>query len=98
MNRIGGIQCGLDIWETVISPSLLNNSGTWTGITPALLEELEGLFLYFIRRLLQVPKSTPKPALSQWAPRRFRLNFDVRLWNAYQCLAGILGGREMQKN
>ena len=32
MQRIGGVQCGLDLWEICIIPSLLSNSGTWSGL------------------------------------------------------------------
>ena len=42
------------------SPS---NSETWVEITPKSIETLEEIQNYFIRFLLQVPVSTPKPAL-----------------------------------
>ena len=32
MQRLGGLQCGLDIWEVAIIPSLLSNSGSWSGL------------------------------------------------------------------
>ena len=63
MQRIGGLQCGLDIWKIVISPALLTNSNTWSGLTKSGLEELESILLFFLKRLLRSPNSTPKPSL-----------------------------------
>ena len=63
MQRLGGIRCGLDLWEICIVPSLLSNSGTWSEIRDCHYRELDALQEYFIKRLLLLPKSTPKPAL-----------------------------------
>ena len=63
MQRIGGLQCGLDLFEIVLIPSLLSNSSCWQGLLESHLKELDELQDYFLQRLFQVPKSTPKPAL-----------------------------------
>ena len=63
MQRIGGLQSGLDLWEIGIIPSLLSNSGTWAGLKTSHLKELDEIQEYFLKRLLSVPNSTPKPAL-----------------------------------
>ena len=63
MNKLGGVQCALDIWEMSIIPSLLNNADTWSALKEDHLSQLENVQLYFLRSLLAVPKSTPKPAL-----------------------------------
>ena len=33
MQSIGGLKCGLDIWELALIPSLTKNCGTWTQIS-----------------------------------------------------------------
>jgi hypothetical protein len=35
MQMIGGIKCGLDIWEMALIPSLLNNASMWTNTDTA---------------------------------------------------------------
>ena len=63
INRIGGLQCGLDLWEVAVVPSLLNNSNSWTSLSKEVFNQCESIQLNFLRSLLSVPKSTPKPAL-----------------------------------
>ena len=63
MQRLGGLQSGLDLWEIGIIPSLLSNSGTWSGLKNTNIKELDEIQDYFLKRLLLVPSSTPKPAL-----------------------------------
>ena len=52
-----------DLWEAVVLPALLYNSETWVDINTGTVETLENIQNYFVRRLLQVPESTPKPSL-----------------------------------
>ena len=67
MNRIGGLQCGLDLWEIAVIPSLLYNSNCWSSLTEEEINNCENIQLYFLRSILAVPKSTPKPSLvHQW--------------------------------
>ena len=33
MQIVGGMEGAIHIWEAAVIPSLLNNSGTWTGIS-----------------------------------------------------------------
>ena len=54
---VGGIQGGLDLWELSVSPFLMNNASTLTDIMDGAIQEL------FLRVLLEVPRSTPKPLL-----------------------------------
>ena len=63
MHRMGGIQCGLDLWNVSICSSLLTNSSSWSGMEEHHVQELEDFQLLYLRRLFQVPKSTPKPSL-----------------------------------
>ena len=53
----------LDLWEASVLPALMYNSETWVEITAKSIENLEEIQNYFVRFVLQVPLSTPKPAL-----------------------------------
>lgn len=63
MQMIGGIKCGLDIWEMALIPSLTNNCGTWTEISSQAIDSLNELQNMFLRNLFAVSQSCPKPAL-----------------------------------
>ena len=63
MQIIGGLKCGLDIWELAIVPSLTNNCGTWTDISDQSIEKLEQLQNMFLQTMFAVSQSCPKPAL-----------------------------------
>ena len=60
---VGGIQGGLYLWELSVSPFLLNNASTLTDIMDGAIQELDRLQELFLRVLLEVPRSTPKPLL-----------------------------------
>ena len=60
---MGGVQGGLDLWELSVIPFLLNNASTWTDISDGAIQELDKLQELFLRVLLEVPRSTPKPLL-----------------------------------
>ena len=76
MQSIGGLQTAIDLWELSIIPSLLNNSETWMEIADKAIQLLEELQNMFVRAILRVPISTPKPAL-KWetglAPMEHRI-------------------------
>ena len=63
MQMVGGSVATFDLWEAVVLPALLYNSETWVDITQKTVDNLEKLQHYFVRLLLQVPESTPKPTL-----------------------------------
>ena len=63
MQMIGGIKCGLDIWEMAIIPSLLNNAGTWINISDKSIDKLNSLQNIFLQTLLGVGRACPTPAL-----------------------------------
>ena len=63
IQMVGGSVAAFDLWEAAVLPALLYNSETWVDITPKTVDNLEKLQHYFVRVLLQVPESTPKPAL-----------------------------------
>jgi hypothetical protein len=51
----------LDLWELSALPMLLNNSGTWNRISESSLDMLDELQHMFVRIILQLPVSKPKP-------------------------------------
>ena len=55
---------GLDIWEMVYIPSLLNNSSTWMEVDDGTIKMLDDLQDMLYRSLLSVPVSTPRAALA----------------------------------
>ena len=63
LNRLGSLKCSVDIWELAIIPALLNNGGTWEVLDKRVKKELDDIQLFFLRQILAVPKSVPKPAL-----------------------------------
>ena len=60
---VGGAKAGLELWESSYIPSLLNNCQTWLDISDETIDKLEELQNKFYRILLNVPRTTPKPAL-----------------------------------
>jgi hypothetical protein len=63
MQSVGGLKCGLDIWELALIPSLTNNCGTWTQILHQSVEKLDKLQNLFLQILFAVGQSCPRPAL-----------------------------------
>ena len=61
---VGGAVGALVLWEMSVCPMLLNNSNTWTQISESSIEQLEELQNMFVRVLLHLPVSTPKPVLT----------------------------------
>ena len=64
MHKLGGINCGLEIFNIAILPALLYNSETWFEIADTTIDRLDRLQLILLRNLFAVPSSTPIPALS----------------------------------
>ena len=54
----------LDLWELSVLPILLNNSSIWTQISDDSIELFEELQNMFVRLLMHLPISTPKPVLT----------------------------------
>ena len=77
-NTMGGIKVGLDIWETAYVPSLLNNCSTWMDIEDATVNKLEELQNSFYRNLLNVPFTTPKPALI-WEVAGLKMKYRIMM-------------------
>ena len=65
------------MWNLVVVPSLLSNCGIWTEIS--MMDELDELQNTFIRRVLQVPVSTPKVSLRS---ETGLLSMKLRIWAA----------------
>ena len=77
MQMVGGSMSAFDLWEAAVLPALLYNSETWVEITQNTVDNLEKLQHYFVRLLLQVPESTPKPALLS---ETGLLSMKYRIW------------------
>ena len=63
MQLAGGLLGAFDIWEMAIVQALLNNSETWLDISDESVARLEEIQEMFARVVLDVPGSTPEPAL-----------------------------------
>ena len=74
---IGGFKSALDLFELAILPTLLNNADTWVDITEEAVNMLEDMQLFFVRLVLRVPKSTPKPALRS---ETGLMSMKLRIW------------------
>ena len=63
-HHVGGLMTGVELWELAILPMILNNAGTWNGITKASEDKLDDLQLTLLRYLLKTPRTTPIPSLT----------------------------------
>ena len=63
MQVVGGMMGALDIYNTCIVSSLLNNSSVWINIHENSIKRLDALQNLFVKTLLHLPDSTPVPAL-----------------------------------
>ena len=77
MQAVGGMVSAWELWNLAIIPSLLSNCGVWTEISEKAVERLEDLQNVFIRRVLQVPVSTPKVSLRS---ETGMLSMKLRIW------------------
>ena len=56
----------IDLWNLAILPTAMYNAGTWTkwtDMSKEAMEMMEEWQYYFVRKLLRLPGTTPKPAL-----------------------------------
>ena len=83
---IGGTVGAFDLWELSVIPMLLNNAGTWTEISEVSIEMLENLQNLFVRLLMHLPLSTPKPVLT----------FDTGLLSMRHRIMRIISGLATQ--
>ena len=64
LQAIGGLICGLDLFNMAVIPMVLYNSEVFTEMRKESLDELEQLQTQFLSVLLAVPISCPRPALA----------------------------------
>ena len=62
-DKIGGLKCGLILYEMVILPSLLNSCDTWFMINNQTLKMLENIQISMFRQILLACPSTPQALL-----------------------------------
>ena len=74
---VGGLETAMISWEACIIPSLLHSCSTWTQISRATENRLNNLQRWFVRLILQVPQSTPAPALT-WETGL--IDMRLRIW------------------
>ena len=76
MQVVGGTMGALDMFESCIISSLLNNAVVWVGITVEQEKRLDGYQLEYLRARLHLPVSTPKACLLA-ATSRTRMKWRV---------------------
>ena len=73
-----GLKVGLDIWEIAYAPSLMINWSTWMEMDETTVNKLEDLQNSFYRNLLNVPFTTPKPALI-WEVAGMKMKYRIMM-------------------
>ena len=63
MQVVGGLMGAWELWNLATVHSFLKNCGVWTEIEDKTVYKLEDLQESYVRRVLQVPVSTPKVSL-----------------------------------
>ena len=63
IDALGDITARLQVWELVYVSALLTGSETWTDIDEKAVESLDKLQNQMYRSILNLPKSTPSPAM-----------------------------------
>ena len=63
MQVVGGVLGAIDIYNTCIVPSLLNNCSVWVDIKEKEVKKLDSIQNMFVKTLLHLPDSTPSLAL-----------------------------------
>ena len=87
MQVVGGAVGAIKVFEACIVSSLLNNAGTWIGITEKQEKQLDSFQNEFVRALLRLPASTPLPCLRgatalmgmKWRVWREKLNLVLSI-------------------
>ena len=92
MQAVGGLMGAWDLWNLAIVPSLLSNCGIWTEIDAKSVQKLDEMQEAFIRRILQVPISTPKVSLRS---ETGLLSMKLRIWG--EKIKMVLAIRKMDK-
>ena len=92
MQAVGGLMSAWDLWNLAIIPSLLSNCGIWTEIDAISVQKLEEMQDAFVRRILQVPVSTPKVSLRS---ETGLLSMKLRIWG--EKIKMVLAIKKMSK-
>jgi hypothetical protein len=67
LQAVGGMSGAWTIWERAICPKLLNNCGTWIGISKETIKTLNKTQNQYLKMIYSCPSSTPVPALRAMA-------------------------------
>ena len=77
LQALGGLSCGLQLFNLAVIPMLLNNAGTWTEMDEKTLKELDKLQVLFLSVLLAVPiKGIPRAAIF-WDTGTIKLELEI---------------------
>ena len=76
MQLVGSTLGALDMYESCIVSSLLNNAEVWVGVTEEQEKRLDGYQVEFLRALMHLPGSTPKACLLA-ATSRMKMRWRV---------------------
>ena len=93
MQVVGGMLGALDIYNTCIVSSLLNNCSVWVDIQERSIKRLDALQNIFVKTLLHLPDSTPVPALRAITGQ---LGMKWRVWQEKLLL--ILAIRKLEEH
>ena len=93
MQVVGGMLGALDIYNTCIVSSLLNNCSVWVDIQEKSIKRLDTLQNMFVKTLLHLPDSTPVPALRAITGQ---LGMKWRVWQEKLLL--ILAIRKLEEH
>ena len=67
LQAVGGMSGAWTIWERAICPKLLNNCGTWVGVSKDTIKSLNKTQNDYLKTIYSCPSSTPVPALRAMA-------------------------------
>ena len=76
MAGLGNSTTAFKLYEAIIIPALLHNAESWIGITEANIKELQNFQNNFIRKVLRLPKSTPK-AILEWDTKMMSMKYRI---------------------
>ena len=77
MKAIGSLMSAWILWEKDLVPSLISGARTWLGDCTKAVELCDSIQQYFWRKILSVPKSTPKIAIQA---KMNAIGFKWRIW------------------
>ena len=103
---IGPVSVASLLWESIIVKKLLNNAGSWLGISEKTVKKLEAVQTNFYKRLLRLPRTAPTLGIwwevgclpMRWRVIKAKMTFAQHLeWKDQENLAGKLWRMEKEE-